>query len=122
MKQPARRKAALRNNLEAYTFMAPYVIGVLAFFLFPLIFSLVISFGDYRTVHGGNTLEFVGLKNYIDLFVEDATYSGAFLTGIKKMCIRDRSRIMTASAGRWRARRSRPPSRCSPPCPTNGAK
>ena len=35
MKQPARRKAALRNNLEAYTFMAPYVIGVLAFFSFP---------------------------------------------------------------------------------------
>lgn len=87
MKQPARRKAALRNNLEAYTFMAPYVIGVLAFFLFPLIFSLVISFGDYRTVHGGNTLEFVGLKNYIDLFVEDATYSGAFLTGIKTTLI-----------------------------------
>lgn len=49
MKNPLRKKkytkAQLRNCAEAYTFMAPFIIGVAIFLAFPLFISLKLSFG-----------------------------------------------------------------------------
>ena len=71
-----------RDIVEAYSFVFPLVIGIVAFFLFPVVFSLIISFGDYRIVKSGNTFEWLGFQNYIDIFIEDVDYSGAFLDAI----------------------------------------
>ncbi|MEG1887877.1 MAG: sugar ABC transporter permease [Oscillospiraceae bacterium] len=76
-----------RETLEAYTFVGPYVIGIVLFFLFPICFSLAISFCDFKVVAAGNTFDWVGLTNYINIFVEDAAYSDAFIKSISTTII-----------------------------------
>jgi multiple sugar transport system permease protein len=64
-----------------YFFLMPGVIWVLLFTLFPLLYSLYLSFTN---AHLGRPTEFVGLQNYVDLFSDQkagevAAFS-AFLT------------------------------------------
>ena len=54
-----------RNRRHAYLFMAPNFIGFFVFTLIPVIMAIVYSFTNYD---GNNTMDFVGLKNYINLF------------------------------------------------------
>lgn len=60
---------AVRYNKWGYIFLAPFVITFVIFQLIPLISTIVYSFFEYYraglTVVGPN---FVGLKNYIDMF------------------------------------------------------
>ena len=81
------RRAKRRNLLEAYTFMLPLIIGLLVFFLFPLGFSIVISFGEFTIQKGGNTFVFLGLKNYRDAFLSDVQYTQVFWDMIVKTLI-----------------------------------
>ena len=48
----------------------PNLIGFLVFVLGGLVFSLVISFTDWNLLRDFNTLKFVGLRNYTDLFAD----------------------------------------------------
>jgi len=47
-------------------FLSPWVITLLIFWLFPLLYSLYLSFTNYSL--GAQGIEFIGLKNYIQLF------------------------------------------------------
>ncbi len=47
-------------------FLSPWVITLLLFWLFPLLYSLYLSFTNYSL--GAQGIEFIGLKNYIQLF------------------------------------------------------
>ncbi len=49
----------------------PWLIGFLAFQLYPLVSSFVYSFTDYTI---GKPLNFVGLSNYIEMFTADRNY------------------------------------------------
>lgn len=60
-----------KRKLIPYLFTLPWVIGFLLFFLFPLSFSLFMSFHDWP-VSGART--FVGFQNYIDMFTKDETF------------------------------------------------
>lgn len=51
-----------------YFFVAPQLIGMLAFSLIPLVSALVLSFMEWD---GFNTAKFVGLSNYIDQLSND---------------------------------------------------
>jgi len=70
--RPGRRrkwtKAEKANFKRAMLFLLPWTIGFLAFMLYPMVASFVYSFSIY---HARAPLEFVGLKNYIDLFKDD---------------------------------------------------
>ena len=72
----ARKKAlgrqGRREALIFYLFIAPWLIGFLAFTIGPIVASLVLSFNDYSIVVPPN---FVGLKNYSGLFTEDALFA-----------------------------------------------
>lgn len=76
------RKAWLRENLSGYIFVAPYVIGLIVFFAFPLVFSLRISFGDYQLARGGYTITPTGLSNYYKVLFEEVDFTHAFVNAI----------------------------------------
>ena len=76
------RKAWLRENLSGYIFVAPYVIGLIVFFAFPLVFSLRISFGDYQLARGGYTITPTGLSNYYKVLFEEVDFTQVFVNAI----------------------------------------
>ncbi len=64
-----------RNRARAgYTFIAHWVLGLLLFFIVPLINSIWYGFNDITIEPGGVGKEFVGLKEFKYLLTEDTTY------------------------------------------------
>lgn len=57
-----------REAIWGYLLIAPWIVGFLVFTLGPMVASLIFSFSDYAI---GKPLEFVGLKNFIELFIKD---------------------------------------------------
>lgn len=55
-----------RNNLKGLLFVSPWIIGFLAFYLYPILQSCYYSFTDFNVFQ---TPKFIGLKNYRDLFM-----------------------------------------------------
>jgi ABC-type sugar transport system permease subunit len=51
------------DTLSGLAFLSPNLLGFLVFFAFPLLFSLWVSFFDWKTTNTGK--EFIGLDNYI---------------------------------------------------------
>ena len=69
-----------RQAWEGFMFVSPFVVGTLAFFLYPVIFSLYISFGEYTIVKEASTFEFLGWANYVNAFIEDTAFTDIFKT------------------------------------------
>ncbi len=67
------------ENMDGMLFVAPNVLGFLAFFAGPLIVSLFISFTEWD---GLTDAKFVGFQNYIDLFSDSL-----FLTALRNILI-----------------------------------
>ena len=67
-----------RNNLTAYSFIAPNFIGFCIFTLIPMVFAIGLSFFNWDVQHA---IEFVGLKNFLDL-AGDKTFKTAFVNTI----------------------------------------
>ncbi len=57
-----------REALWGYGLIAPWIVGFLVFTLGPMVVSLVFSFADYQI---GKQIDFIGLKNFIELFFKD---------------------------------------------------
>jgi len=62
------RRTRVKNLLPAAPFVLPGLILVCIFILYPMFFNIRISFSDYQIVQ--RTMNWVGLKNYTDLFTE----------------------------------------------------
>ncbi len=67
-----------RESLIAYSFIAPNFIGFCVFTLVPMVFAIGLSFCSWDGVH---PIEFIGLKNFIDL-MHDNTFKTAFVNTI----------------------------------------
>ncbi len=72
-KQTAKGKGKNKTRLLPYYYLAPafLIMGVITFY--PLIYQIIISFTNFETKHlllglKSPELEFIGLKNYIDIF------------------------------------------------------
>lgn len=63
-------KRKFRDNV-GLLFISPWIIGFLAFQLYPLVASLIYSFTDYSLL---SKPVFTGLKNYIDIFTVDENF------------------------------------------------
>ncbi len=63
-------KRKFRDNI-GLLFISPWIIGFLAFQLYPLVASLFYSFTDYSLL---SKPVFIGLKNYIDIFTVDPDF------------------------------------------------
>jgi len=64
------RRGTLRENLIAYSFILPNLLGFAAFTLIPMIFSLVLAFMNWD---GANVVTWAGLDNFKRLF-DDTTF------------------------------------------------
>ncbi len=54
-----------KTNLHTATLLGPWIITFFVFWLYPLLYSLYLSFTEYKTLT--NETEFIGLANYIRL-------------------------------------------------------
>ena len=60
-----KRNEEYKNARYFWLFIAPWVIGFLAFTLIPMVYSFVISFTNWN---GHSAIEFKGITNYINIF------------------------------------------------------
>ncbi|MFB5660199.1 carbohydrate ABC transporter permease [Alteribacillus sp. HJP-4] len=60
-----------RENGMGYLFLSPFVIGTIGLTLFPILYSLYLSFTDYTM---GGTPQWIGLDNYVKMFTADAMF------------------------------------------------
>ncbi|MBR5923223.1 MAG: sugar ABC transporter permease [Clostridia bacterium] len=56
-----------------YTFVAHWIVGLIMFFVIPLLYSVLYSFSDV-SITNGLELKFIGFKNYSFLLFEDPDY------------------------------------------------
>lgn len=66
-----------------YFFVAPWVLGIVLFVLVPLFKCLLFSFSDVSMTPEGLTTVFTGIKNYKQIFVEDAYYVDYIASSLK---------------------------------------
>ncbi|MBO4693502.1 MAG: sugar ABC transporter permease [Clostridia bacterium] len=57
-----------------YTFVAHWIIGLITFFVIPLVYSVLYSLSDIVINESGFELSFVGFKNYASALLEDPDY------------------------------------------------
>ncbi len=57
----------LKNNVSAYLFLAPWLLGFLVLTLYPMGYSLWLGFTDYDFTKPGST-QWIGLGNYMKMF------------------------------------------------------
>ncbi len=75
----------MKIDIVGYTFILPNIIGVCIFTLFPMIFSLIISFTNWDYTKGIGNWDFVGIKNYITLW-SDKWFTSSLLNTIIFAC------------------------------------
>jgi len=66
-----------RQRVWGWVFLSPWIIGFLAFTLFPMLASLYFSFTDFRI---GEPITFVGLRNWQRLFEDANTVNALGIT------------------------------------------
>jgi multiple sugar transport system permease protein len=72
-----KKKYSTNSNLHGWLFASPWIIGLVVFFAFPLVASIYFSFTTYSILQPG---EFVGLKNYQELFKDDLFWKSIYNT------------------------------------------
>jgi len=60
-----------REAFAGYLFISPWLIGFIVFFIGPIIASFVLSFTQWNIV---GTPEWIGFKNYVDIFTSDPRF------------------------------------------------
>jgi multiple sugar transport system permease protein len=61
----------LIENVMGYVFVGPTVIGLMVLTFFPIVASILLSLTNWNFVAGFNSVKFVGLDNYSNLFSDD---------------------------------------------------
>lgn len=64
------KKRKTRETIYGYIFILPWLIGILAFTLGPMIFSFITSFADYNMLK----IDFIGIGNYTKMFTKDQLF------------------------------------------------
>ena len=64
-----------KENMAAYMYLAPWLLGIALFYMYPFIRSLVLSFTDADFVSASP----VGLDNYIEMFTDDSRFMKSLL-------------------------------------------
>ncbi|MFF9773313.1 carbohydrate ABC transporter permease [Streptomyces sp. NPDC013978] len=78
---PARRR---RREGAAWVFLSPWVLGACVLTLLPMAVSLYLSFTDYDLFNAPN---WVGLRNYTQMFTEDPRYWRSVVTTLMYVVI-----------------------------------
>ena len=70
-----------------FLFTLPWLIGLVIFFLIPIVQSVIYSFSDLRIDAGSVDTAFSGLKNYKFILFEDPKYVDNLVKGLKNIFI-----------------------------------
>ena len=76
-----------RKAIAGYLFILPFIIGFLAFMVKPFFQSLYMSFCDVQVGPGGFTNVFWGLKNFVEAFTVDLTFTRLLTEELTRMAI-----------------------------------
>lgn len=71
-----RKTGPIEKSQQVLLFLSPWLITFAVFWLYPLVFSLILSFCDYDVFHPA-LFSFAGFKNYLRLF-NDSDFVQAF--------------------------------------------
>jgi multiple sugar transport system permease protein len=74
-----KKRVQLRKELVAYSFILPNFLGFAIFTLVPMVFSLVLSFAQWR---GTGAVTFIGFENFMRLFRDEAFMRSLLNTSI----------------------------------------
>jgi multiple sugar transport system permease protein len=69
--RPFKSRMAVRNQLWGYLFISPWLIGLLAFIVIPMLISIGLSFTHYEVI---TPARWAGLENYITIFTDDPLF------------------------------------------------
>lgn len=69
-----------------YLFVMPFLLSYLAFYMYPMLYSFVISFTDWTAVRLNDKV-FVGFNNYIRVFTQDPLFWKSIVNTVKIMVI-----------------------------------
>lgn len=72
-----------QNRLTGMLFLAPWVIGLCVFTLYPIAYSFWMSICQMDITTSGLQSTFIGLKWYIEIFKEDANFIPALVSTVK---------------------------------------
>lgn len=70
-RMPGRKKVKDSNHVIGYIFISPFLIGFLGLTLFPMLFSLFLSFTNYDML---STPKWIGLQNFERMFTSDELF------------------------------------------------
>lgn len=76
-----------KDKLIGIFYLSPFLIGICVFFLFPVVSSLLLSFGDLDPSKTGFSIMIEGLDNYKKAFFEDVNFVPKLLKVIKSTLI-----------------------------------
>ncbi len=62
------------ENLSGYGFLAPWLVGFVLFTVFPLLYTVFLSFNDVRLTVQGWQLTWVGIENYTAALLRNTTF------------------------------------------------
>ena len=71
----ARKVRGLSDRAIAWLFVAPTIFLLLAINIFPLIWTVRLSFTNYRANRPNEEVEFVGLRNYVRILTDDGIWA-----------------------------------------------
>ncbi|MDQ0254116.1 multiple sugar transport system permease protein [Evansella vedderi] len=66
-----RSKVKQKEAIIGWLFLLPEMIGLALLYVFPLIFSLILSFSQWNLLGGLSGIEFVGLDNFKQMFQDE---------------------------------------------------
>lgn len=81
----SRMSLTTKEGLTGIVFLAPFIIGLIYFFLIPMISSLVYSFNLVSFGNDGLNFEFVGLQNYKEVFTTNKMFWTAFKDSVSTL-------------------------------------
>ncbi len=70
MRSGKKKIGQAKENLIGYLFILPNLTGFLTFTVFAVVFSFYMSFTDWSLIKRFENISWVGLDNYLDLFVD----------------------------------------------------
>lgn len=73
----------MRNSLKGLVFVSPFIVGLIAFFIYPIIFSLRISVAENIKILGMKLSGFT-LEHYVKAFVIDVDFLPTFAEAVKE--------------------------------------
>lgn len=88
------RKKRFKNRILPYLMVSPYLIHLTLFILFPVVFSIVLTFHKWNII---SSMEFVGFDNFIRLF-QDRLFWKAIINTIVFLLVHIPLQIIVALA------------------------